>query len=285
MKKLFTLVFFLSVLHSFAQTSYFPDEVTSDTLQSLPASAEFQETALPDTIQKDVFRKNIVKINLSSLALENYSLSYERSLTRKITFVAGYSFMPKTEVASVFLVEKVTDKFMDEDDETIEYMNLATVASNSLTGEVRFYTGKHPGARGFYLSLYGRYMNAKAAYLYDYEAYDQTYTLPFDGTIKGFGGGLMIGAQWLIAKRVTFDWYILGAHYGKTQVSMPVLADLSLMTSEDKDALKEEIESINDHLNGKASLEATVSDRGVNLKGDAPFAGIRGLGFTLGVAF
>jgi hypothetical protein len=42
------------------------------------------------------YNKNTVKINLSSLALNNYSLYYERMLTRKISATIGLRYMPKT---------------------------------------------------------------------------------------------------------------------------------------------------------------------------------------------
>lgn len=294
MKRLFTLVFALSVLHSFAQTSPAAGGATSDTPQSLSAVSAQQRAQLPDTTREEIFRKNIVKINLTSLALfNNYSLSYERSLTRKITFVAGYSFMPETSLSSIYLVEKHTplleraaESYVGENVDITDYLNLATVSSNSMTGEVRFYSGTKPGARGFYLSLYGRYMNLKAAYPYEYETTEgRTYTLPFDGTLKGFGGGAMLGYQLMIAKRVTLDMYLLGGHYGRMKVDMPAMTDLSTMTPNERSGLQEDVESVNASTSGKVDVAATVTDQGVILKGNAPFIGIRSLGFNLGIAF
>ncbi|WP_210487872.1 DUF3575 domain-containing protein [Rufibacter aurantiacus] len=235
--------------------------------------------------KEEVFRKNIVKINLSSLVLNSYNLSYERSLTRKITFVGGYSFIPKTKVASIFAVEKALDKFIDEEDDMRDYLTNSTVADKTYTGEIRFYSGKKPGARGLYLSLYGRYMNLDATYTHEYEANSNTYIIPIDGNVQGFGGGLMIGSQWLIAKRIAFDWYILGGHFGKMKLDLDGTADLSAMTPQERRELAEDIESINDDLPGGAKIDATVTEKGVTVKGNAPFAGIRGLGFSLGIAF
>ncbi|MBC3540058.1 DUF3575 domain-containing protein [Rufibacter sp. H-1] len=235
--------------------------------------------------QDEVFRKNIIKINLTSLALDNYSFSYERSLTRKITLVAGYSFIPKTNTSSIFLVEKAMDRLLEEDDDLSDYLNRSTIANKSYTGEIRFYTGKKPGARGFYLSLYGRYMNLDATYTHEYETDSRTYMIPIDGKIKGLGGGLMIGSQWLIGKRVAFDWYILGGHYGKMKLDLDGTTDLSDMTPQERRELADDIESINDDLPGDSKVDATVTDQGVTVKGNAPFIGIRGLGFSLGIAF
>jgi hypothetical protein len=260
-------------------------------LPSLALTGAAPGGTTPGTNKEGVFRKNIVKVNLSSLVLENHSLSYERSLTRKVTFVAGYRYMPETTVASVFLVEKATDQYPNKYEVIIDELDAATVANNTFTGEVRLYTGEHPGARGFYLSLYGRYMHLRGAYPYDYNIHGNTYHLPFEGKLKGLGGGLMAGSQWLIANRVTFDWYILGGHFGKSKADMLAMADLSTMTPGEKETLKEEVAYVKDEfieragIGATADAELTVTDRGVSMKGDAPFAGVRGLGFSLGVAF
>lgn len=294
MRGIFTLIFFVTVTGgAFAQTETQPGNVKTDSLQDASALTAQTVPAAADTLRREDFKKNIIKTNLSSLVLFNsYNLSYERSLTRKITFVAGYSFMPQENLASIYLVEKLyssvetaAESFVGEDVDVTRYLDLATVGNKSATGEVRFYTGQHPGARGFYLSLYGRYMNMGAAYPHDYETNGKTYRLPFDGTLKGFGGGVMIGSQWLIAKRVTLDWYILGAHFGKLKVDMPAVANLSTMTEAERLGLEADIESVNEESGGKVDVDATVTDKGVSLKGNGPYRGIRSMGFSLGVAF
>ncbi|WP_245539579.1 DUF3575 domain-containing protein [Pontibacter roseus] len=285
MKITFTFIFAVSVFTSFAQASYTPVDVPADTLQALPSTTPALITTSQDTARKEVFRKNIIKVNLSSFLLYNNSISYERSLTRKISFVVGYRYMPQTTANSSYLVRKAVDKYGEGDEELENDVNSTLIGNSAFTGEVRFYSGQHPGARGFYLSLYGRYMNLSAAFPQKYETESRIYTIPYDGKIKGFAGGAMIGAQWLIAKRVTFDWYILGGHYGKLKVDMPAVTDLTTMTSEEKRGLKEDIEDTNGDLKDKTDLEATVTNNGVSVKGTAPFVGLRGFGFSLGLAF
>ncbi len=284
MKLSLTLVLLLTIFRCFGQTDstkYQPDSLKL----ASPAPGKQNSPGLNSKGKEEVFRKNIVKINLSSLVLNSYNLSYERSLTRKITFVGGYSFIPKTNISSIFLVEKALDEFIDEDDDIRDYLTNSTVADKTYTGEIRFYSGKKPGARGLYLSLYGRYMNLDATYTHEYEANSNTYIIPIDGNVQGFGGGLMVGSQWLIAKRIAFDWYIVGGHFGKMKMNLTGTANLSAMTPEEQRDLEEEIESINDYMIGSSKVEATVTDNGVTVKGNTPFAGIRGLGFSLGIAF
>jgi hypothetical protein len=277
MRILLTLIFALSSLNSFAFVCFIGDRATSDTLINSGTSG--------NVFKKEIFRKNIIKVNLSSFALYNNSLSYERSLSRKITIVAGYRYMPKVRVSTPFLMKQVVKKYAEEDQELMDGLNSIIIGNNTLTSELRFYTGRKPGARGFYLSLYGRYMNLTAAYPHEYRTEKGTYRLPFDGTIKGFAGGLMIGSQWLIAKRITLDWYIIGAQYGKLKIDMPAAIDLKTMSADDRRGLKEDVESVISSLKPLVDAAATVSDQGVDIKGSLPLPGIRGLGFNLGVAF
>lgn len=227
-------------------------------------------------------------MNLSSLALKNYSFSYERSLTRKISFVAGYRFMPYSSLDGLPLVDKLQDRLIDKDVLTqndLDNLSDWSAANKTFTGELRFYGGKEPGARGFYLSLYGRYTDMQVAYLYDYETSNKAYLIPLKSNVKGLGGGLMIGSQWLIAKRVVLDWYILGGHYGKLTGNTDAAVDLSSMTAAEKAELQQDLESLIDAGDISFISEATVTDEGVKAKIDGPFLGIRGAGISLGIAF
>ena len=278
------VVFFLnlafSVLNTFAQTDSKPDSTTWDTMNVV-----LQHSNLEDTIKKEIFRKNIIKVNLSAFALYNNSISYERSLSRKISFVAEYRYMPRIRPTSAFLVKKALNRYGNGNTDFEDKLNSVMVGNTAYTGEFRFYGGKKPGARGFYLSLYGRYMNLTTIHNYEYETDKFIYNIPFNGTMKGFAGGAMIGAQWLIAKRVTFDWYILGGHYGKLRVDVPGKMDLSTISSDERKGLKEDVESLFSVLGELSDVEATVSEQGVDLKGSMPFVGLRGLSFSLGIAF
>ncbi|MBC5774747.1 DUF3575 domain-containing protein [Pontibacter sp. KCTC 32443] len=240
----------------------------------------------------EVFRRNSVKMNLTSLAFSNYSFSYERAIARKITLVGGYSFTPETEAGSIPFISKAlemgeaaTEDDSEEAQEITDILEDATVSSNAFTGEIRFYTGKKPGARGFYASVYGRYATFNLSHMYVYEDdLDFEYDLPITAKMSGFGGGVMLGAQWLIAKRVTFDWYIVGGHYGKLTGDFSAKTDLTMMPEGDRADLEADIEEVFT-IGDKKYVDATVKDNGMFGKMNGPFAGIRGLGFNIGIAF
>jgi hypothetical protein len=240
--------------------------------------------ALQASAQKDDYKKNNVQINLSSLVLHNYSFNYERSIARKITVSVGYKFMPDTRIGDVSLVNTITDKISDGGDD-LDYKNTRT-SNQTITAEVRFYAGKHDGPRGFYVSLYGRYNNMKVNYPYTYDTNSgNTVDVPLSANLSGIGGGVMIGAKWLIAKRISLDVYLLGLHYGGLSGDVTGKTDLSSLSADDKQGLKDDIDNkfvILDHNYVKSS---TVNDSGVAAHTSGPFAGIRGLGINLGFSF
>lgn len=259
----------------------------TNTIQTALAADSVRPAAVvPDT---EVFRKNSVKLNLSSLAFSNYSFSYERALARKITFVGGYSFMPTSSISSLPIVDKaieLAEVSSDEEADSFEEdLKNGNVGSSAITGELRFYSGKKPGARGLYVSLYGRYTKADLSYLDSYVGdFNIEHDLPYKAELKGFGGGIMVGAQWLIAKRVTLDWYIVGAHYGKLSGNLSALTDLSMLTEQERADLKAEVEDLFT-IGDKKYVEATIKDNGMFGKLNGPFGGIRAFGFNLGIAF
>jgi hypothetical protein len=132
--------------------------------------------------------------------------------------------------------------------------------------------------------LYGRYTTMQLNYNYTYAGSLQNYNIPLKNNLKGFGGGLMIGSKYLIAKRFTFDWYIIGGHYGKLKGDGIGAANLSTLTASDRQNVKDDIED-KFVIADKSYVTATVENSGVKTHVDAPFIGIRGLGFNLGIAF
>lgn len=236
------------------------------------------------TFENKHYPRNNVQINLSSLALQNYNFSYERSLSRKITFVAGYRFMPLSTVGNISLVKTVADKYLNDNDGLKNDLSNLSTGNKTFTGEFRFYGGKHSGARGFYASLYGRYTNMQVNYNYGYATSSQKYVIPLQNNLKGFGGGLMFGSKFLIGKLITFDWYIIGGHYGKISGDGNAVVNLSALSTADKNNLKSDLESKFTILN-KSYATATVDNYGVKTNTNSPFVGLRGLGFNLGIAF
>lgn len=241
----------------------------NDTVPEPPSAA-----ALPPP-----HNRNIIKMNLASLTLKNYNFSYERLITRKTSVIASFRTMPQTNLGSLKLAAKLAAKADVE-----EELNLISASNNTLTAEIRFYGGRKPGAKGFYFGLYGRTGNFKGDYQYSFAGQSKDYLIPLQGSARGIGGGFVTGAQFAIAKRMVVDLYLLGMHYGTLKGDLHAAIDLSGMDASEQSELAAEL---NDLLvvNNTSFVAATVNDNGIKGTLKGPFAGLRGLGLTIGIGF
>lgn len=259
--------------------------------QEIPPSTEGPATTAaeaPDRssgVRHQPYFRNIIKTNLSTLALNNYSLTYERLIARKISASLGWRHMPNTHMTQTALTKEVMKYFEEGDSDINEQLDQLKMSGNALTAEVRFYTGRRPGAKGFYAGVYGRYASFTYDYPYDFESELGTTTrVPFKGKSSGIGGGIILGGQFNVHKRVIIDLYIIGGHYGSFSGKVDGLADLSDLSEQDRADLKDELESLIE-IGDRKNITATVREDGVRADVSMPFLGVRGLGFTVGFAF
>ncbi|WP_343303624.1 hypothetical protein AAHN97_18875 [Chitinophaga niabensis] len=230
------------------------------------------------------YNKNIIKTNLSSIALNNYGLTYERMIARKISASLGYRFMPKTYLAKTALTEKVMDYFEEGDGEITQQLDKLQMSGNAITAEIRFYTGRRSGAKGFYGGVYGRYASFKYDYPYDFELPTEKRLVPLTGKSSGIGGGIILGGQFNLHKNVIVDLFVIGGHYGNLSGKVEGLTDLSDLDEQQRADLKDDVESLIE-IGGKKNITAEVRDDGLRADVKMPFVGVRGLGLTIGVSF
>jgi hypothetical protein len=238
-----------------------------------------------DTDPASMFNKNGIKLNVSSLLLNNINLSYERMLTRKISATVGYRTMPTRTLDKITLAKKIIES-VEEDGGTLkEDLSKMSFTNNAYTAEFRLYGGKKDGARGVYVGLYGRYATFDLDYTYDYNTGTQNYIIPIRSSTNGFGAGLLFGVQFNIAKRIILDMHILGGHYGSLKGDVDAIVNLSSMSETDKQELKRELDELI-IIGNKQVINSQVSNSGVKATIDGPFAGLRALGgVTIGFAF
>jgi hypothetical protein len=238
-----------------------------------------------EQLRNQPYYQNIVKTNLSTIALGNYGITYERLIARKISASLGYRFMPKTFLTKTPLTEKVMDFFKEGDGEITQQLDKLQMSGNAITAEIRFYTGRRPGAKGFYAGVYGRYSSFKYDYPYDFERPDGALVLvPMKGKSSGIGGGVILGGQFNVHKRVIVDLFIIGGHYGSMSGKVDAPTDLSMLDEQERADLKSEVESLIE-IGGKKNITADVRNDGLYADVKLPFLGVRGLGLTVGFAF
>jgi hypothetical protein len=221
--------------------------------------------------------KNIIKTNLSSIVLKNYSFTYERCIYKNLSISLNYRFMPKGNIP---FQSTVSNLFKDSKFD----FNKFQIGDNAFTPEVRLYS--HKNMRGFYVAGYARFASFDFGLPLNYSYTDisgnHNSTALFNGKVTSTSGGIMIGVQHTIFKKLTLDIWIIGAHFGSCNGNMLATFDHTLTTQE-KQGLQNQINSIK---TDPFKISGTVNnDNTATLVASGPWVGVRGLGLNLGFRF
>lgn len=225
--------------------------------------------------------KNLIKVNVTSLALKNVSLQYERAIAKKISFGMGVRFMPDGSIPfRSFAKELVQSDEVDDDiSKQIDNFRLGNFA---LTPEIRFYMGKEV-FRGFYIAPFARYATFNVNFPFILEGEDgnnqpTSEEINLKGNLNTIAGGILFGAQWKLGKQIYLDWSILGPHFGKATGN---ISGRKSLTPEEQDELRTQLDDLDIPF---VKFESKVDASGADVKVDGPWAGIRA-GITLGFRF
>jgi hypothetical protein len=216
---------------------------------------------------------NAIKINLSSLALKNFSFQYERGLTSHISVALGFRVEPDGTIPLHSFAEKVFDK----SDFNLDDFKMGNTA---ITPEVRFYLG-HGKQRGFYIAPYARYASFNLSLPINYSSGNGNQEALFDGHINSFSGGMMFGMQYTFGKMVVLDIWLVGAHYGSSNGNATFVAPGGL-SPDDQQSLQQKLDNINIK---PFNFTGTVTANGATIQTNGPWVGIRALGINLGIRF
>lgn len=142
---------------------------------------------------------NILKANLLSFGVTSPNVTYERVLSDNMSVTLGLSGtisfrVPITGTATVSGVERT---------ETAR----ARFRGFGITPGFRFYTGGN-GPEGFYLEPFIRYYKYKITvddYPYERSSFE-TVLVDGAGSLRGIGGGIVIGSQMLTKGKLTIDF-------------------------------------------------------------------------------
>jgi hypothetical protein len=230
---------------------------------------------------QDNYDKNVLKLNLTGIAFNNYGIQYERMITKRTSFALGLRTMPKSKLPFY--------QSIDLQEFELEGFNLEslTVGNSAITPEIRFYLGKKEGPRGFYIAPYFRYSNfdfAVSNFEYTVEIQtnsgfeEQIKTGSLTGNLSGTSTGIMFGAQWKLGRSMYLDWWILGGGIGKSIGSANVLTPLNF---DEQEMFVEEFSNLEIE---RVKINSIVNDNGFKLDARGPWASIRG-GISIGFKF
>lgn len=240
---------------------------------------------LQGTAQKLIGGNNIIKGNLTSFALKNYHLSYERSLNHFMSVSASYRYMPKSSLP----LQSIAEKYIDNS--AINF-DLFQVGNNALTFESRFYLGLQKMS-GFYIAPYARFADFDLSVPVEYTYTPDptvgaiignkpiTKTAGLNGNIKSNSYGAYIGLQKQLLTKLVIDIWFIGGHYGNSNGNLSFLAPEKLPTQA-VDALQK---TLDDTKMNPFELKSKVDQNGATADMKGPWAGFRGLGISLGLRF
>ncbi|SOD19921.1 DUF3575 domain-containing protein [Pedobacter xixiisoli] len=206
--------------------------------------------------------KNLIKLNLPSLAMKTVNVQYERAIYGKTSVGLGIRFMPKGSLPFGSALESIDDQLG-----SLEMGNFA------ITPEIKFYMGKGV-FKGFYIAPFLKYANYNVSI--DYEYGSDAEKIPLSGKLNTYTAGVLFGAQWRVANKFYLDWSIFGPQYG---ISRGNLKGSKTLTAQEQKDLKQELDEI-DLPVGNISSTVNASGATIDLKG--PWAGIRaniGIGY------
>jgi hypothetical protein len=136
-------------------------------------------------------QSNAVKINILSPIFSTFNIAYEHAITESSSIQLGF-YATAASVGDV------------------KYNGIG------ITPEFRFYLSDTPAPQGFYVAPFMRYQSVKL----------EDENTSSEATLSTFGGGVLIGKQWIFKKRVTLDLFI-GPSYssGKVKASSGSTSD------------------------------------------------------------
>lgn len=208
--------------------------------------------------------RNFLKVNLPSFILSTYSIQYEFFPTDWMSLGLSFKFTPERGMVSKEKVIEIVEDTNNMDNISSpagRFLDQLRFRGSTLTPEIRFYLGKGLG-KGFYLGPMLRFDHYKFTSEYLFQPEDQIYNLDFDGKLKSFGYGLIMGAQYPIGKSFTIDFFI-GPYLSNIKIDTDSTYGGRELTDEELEILREELIEIQ-LPNGETDI--TLNNSSANVK-------------------
>lgn len=222
---------------------------------------------------------NVAKFGLFNLLFRTVNVEYERVINdnQSVAIQAGV-FLPWNNPGGI--VESAE----------LEGIALQQVSMNgfNLTPQYRFYLSQKGAPAGFYIAPYLNLNTVSLRSDFVTTVSDGTQSEQVDATATlrwlGLGGGVQLGAQWIISDAFVIDWYFAGLTVRASRISADIdlETDLEVFTLEDfQDEIEQGFGDV--PLFGDRVITNTEGNR-VRISTGYPGLGFR-TGLSIGYAF
>ena len=241
----------------------------------LVITVSFTKAGAQEIIKKGISKDpNVIKLNISALAVKNISVQYERQLGKRVTAALNVHFIPYGSLPYVSRIANAVNQPLINFDK----MSFGNIG---VTPELRYYMGLKPPLRGFYMSAFVNYNNYKMNLPVIYGSAIKK-TGIFTGNISSLTAGVQFGIQWRLTKCLVLDWWIIGPNFGFGKGHFDFAGKLDSFEQTD---LRDALEQLKRDAPFSWIEGYTVNAEGANVQVKGPWVGLRGLGFNLGFRF
>ena len=234
-----------------------------------------------DNDSTSVKRKNVIKFLPVNIPFQSTSFEYERMINAKNSFTLGIGLPNQQSLIGKYGIKDGSHQ--NGSDPTLNTLELGTM---HVRAAFRHYGGgKRNLPRGFYIEPYVKYqkITGSASGSFTDDSQNKTYTAAIDVNVNTMNVGFQLGAQFLIAKRVTLDFYFLGLEAGFLSGNVTGTAPDEKFATDLYTEMKKSKNDLPASIGDK--IDITQSGNQVNLKASSvPYPWFRS-GISIGIAF
>ncbi|MEO6187450.1 MAG: hypothetical protein ABIO82_00655 [Ginsengibacter sp.] len=268
-KKFFTILCLIAAINFCGTFTSFAQVENGDTVKTTPRATE----------KKISHNYNFIKTNITGLIFKNYSLQYERTLSRKISVALQYRIMPTTGIPFKSNILKLVG---DDDPDTKKIIEDFRLSNYAITPELRIYLSKKGYGQGFYVAPFYRHASFTSSDLNVFYTDDSNneQSIKLSGKLTSNTGGILFGVQKTYGKHFVLDLWLLGPHFGSGNGDFNGISSHQLSSTE-QDNLRSQLDDLDIPFTDKT---VNVNANGASLKLDGPWGGLRS-GISLGIRF
>ena len=221
-----------------------------------------------------VHRKNVLKFLPVNLPFQSTSFEFERMINDKNSFTLGVGLPNQKSLVGKYGIDASSD------------LKTAELGTMHIRAAFRHYSGKRKLPNGFYIEPYLKYQNLKGnATVTGTTDQDKPYAGSLDIDMNTMNIGFQMGAQFLIAKRVSVDFYFLGLEAGFASGNVIAISDEIAEADNLKADIDKAIADLPSFIGKKLTVTQSSDKKQIDVKASSlPYPWLRG-GISIGIAF